>query len=829
MFLGTVDWLWTTAFGAKRQAEPIQQQQQRQCAARTARVRWPARASTTEPASRTVKNCLKPIEVHFVDSATSSPTLRSPCSGSSATSSSFVKANNSGFSWRAATYAPTGTSAETRSSRSTPTTACAPKRTRRSKVGNKKANPAARLVRKRGMVQRIVEMLRLLGSQNKRKTEASATIENLLVSVKRDGARNVINDPTPVLQKEHSATEMSYSSSLYISSASPDVQSFGNSSSILSVSQSAVTVQGSDMRQRVMSASFSKWEEPLAIGVKAQQQTPLIRSPLQLHQPVEVTEALGVTQSMSPETKTSGRRRTRTPSDIGTPSSTRAFRSSVVSSPGGKKNILSYLESDASDLAVRIQEVEVLLQGTSGECCTAPLESQYEECCDDVMLLACNDKNKVSSERYSVLADPSRSLLQATDTDADRQVRAIYEEVMSMFCHDFVQKEIKNHLLMLKGAAHRALERFVTEVVLGEVKEAIRRLPSRRPLSVGVRRHVTLQKGALPNELMADVEDDKIYHSALQRGAHGTPQEQQGIAVSLKTGHSLTYRQLKTLGPNEWLNDQIINAYLGLICEERNASMKKDVAVTLGTHFFAKVQHELLGSSDKLAVSGPLPQLTSNSGILRWFKRKRHILQPGATRIVLVPINLMQSHWTLAVLNWDIGTWLYYDSFLNSDLAASHGLTVLQLLAHVFSEAKRLICQDSAEGNDKGCKDNDKKNSVAGGFNGRSGSEGMHAENMAVGVQAMPVSINDLALVVAEPPSRYLRPSSPAGGFSTAPQQENTYDCGVFVCQTAWCAAHGIAPEFNQGDMMAFRRIMLHELLLQRLLPRLPFATFTTW
>lgn len=374
------------------------------------------------------------------------------------------------------------------------------------------------------------------------------------------------------------------------------------------------------------------------------------------------------------------------------------------------------------------------------------------------------------------------SLLASVDTWEDRRVRAVYEGTMSTVCRATVEEEVVSYLQLMEGVALRALERWVMEAVLKEVGDAIKNLLPGRALSQGIEHHIKGGKAADVRALLASEEDKESYNMVVRRGGnHGVDLAQaQDTAVSFKSGLSLTYRQLATLAPGQWLNDQVINAYLSMICEERNALRGKEVAVSLGTHFYARVEQELRGRTSDAET---LPPLLTNSGVLRWLRRRRHVLQPGTTRIVLVPVNLSQTHWALAVLNWELCTWFYYDSYIHGKSAVARGELILRQLAHAFSESWRILCGDDVS---------------------------RHVDCRRV-VAAAAAHGNDV---------------SAESGFAVAPQQTNSYDCGVFVCCAAWCAVNGVAMDFTQCDVTASRRVMLHELFCQRGLPRFPVSTF---
>lgn len=412
-------------------------------------------------------------------------------------------------------------------------------------------------------------------------------------------------------------------------------------------------------------------------------------------------------------------------------------------------------------------------------------------------------------QQYSALYDSNETLLRAVDTDADRKVRYIYEIVLGDFVRSAVEVEARKRINFFNHMAQRALESYVMRALVAKVEPSSKSLVATKALSHGIRRHIECGKAAYICELAEDEDDRAVFETTLTTGKWDSSRsqnsgEQERVAVSLKSGIAITYRQLSTLAPGVWLNDQIINAYLGLICDEYNVRAGCEAAVSMGTHFYAKVQQEMrIGNAGLNPSSGGFPTLEQNSGVLRWLKRRRHILQSGTTRIVLVPVNLWQSHWTLAVLDWERNRWTYYDSLLYGNAPAPQGSTVLGALHHTFEEARRILC------------DSDDANSN-------------HTVKAERGYQPRVNGAADQRrLTVATPVGSGCGYDATNGWFDVAPQQQNSSDCGVFVCHVAWCVVNGVALTFTQEDVTALRRVMLHELLLQRLLRRLPLALYT--
>lgn len=122
----------------------------------------------------------------------------------------------------------------------------------------------------------------------------------------------------------------------------------------------------------------------------------------------------------------------------------------------------------------------------------------------------------------------------------------------------------------------------------------------------------------------------------------------------------ITVGDLKTLQDGKWLNDNIIDFYLNMI----TASEPKVYVWT--THFFTTLQSK------------------GYQGVARWAKRKK--LNLFDLDIVLVPINVLNTHWALACINNVDATIQYIDS-----LTTTGNYSAVKLLATYMSEeAKRL-------------------------------------------------------------------------------------------------------------------------------------------
>jgi sentrin-specific protease 1 len=117
---------------------------------------------------------------------------------------------------------------------------------------------------------------------------------------------------------------------------------------------------------------------------------------------------------------------------------------------------------------------------------------------------------------------------------------------------------------------------------------------------------------------------------------------------------------LKTLSNGQWLNDNIIDFYLNLIM----ANNPKVYGWT--THFYSTLQSK------------------GYQGVARWAKRRK--LNLFEKDLIIIPINILNTHWALALIDNSQYSITYYDS-----LTSSGNRRVLEILQdYMKQEAKRL-------------------------------------------------------------------------------------------------------------------------------------------
>ena len=183
------------------------------------------------------------------------------------------------------------------------------------------------------------------------------------------------------------------------------------------------------------------------------------------------------------------------------------------------------------------------------------------------------------------------------------------------------------------AAAQKAAQEAAAAKAKAEAEEAERRAHS----------HRRMPKDKLVKPLSKDWEA-KI-REAMSRGDH--------VALTTTvTGTELRRKDFMTvLGEKQWLNDEIINAYLEWIVEYANKKAGKN-----GRNAIPKVITHNSFFYKNIATHGP-------QSVSRWMKRKkaegRKLLE---VETVLIPVN-NASHWTIIVVSPKERTIEYLDSF----------------------------------------------------------------------------------------------------------------------------------------------------------------------
>lgn len=243
-------------------------------------------------------------------------------------------------------------------------------------------------------------------------------------------------------------------------------------------------------------------------------------------------------------------------------------------------------------------------------------------------------------------------------------------------------------------------------------------------------------------------------------------QDDERDSINVIAGNPITGYHVGILKGHEWLNDEIVNAYLYTV-----QSCYPDV-FALSSYFYPKLSKESFTDSLK-----------------RWLKP----VQLANRRLVLVPINLGNTHWALVAYNVPSRTLSYYDSMMHRKT----GMTVLEKCLPVFQylhkgEPSELgECVEGGEGSDH---EDDKDNRDSGTDTGDDTKD----EGLAELLGKLDIG-SKISLRIPEGQAR----------------QQDGSSCGVFLCKWAQFLAsrtddsQWTKPPFSQKDVTSLRHDMI--------------------
>jgi len=211
-----------------------------------------------------------------------------------------------------------------------------------------------------------------------------------------------------------------------------------------------------------------------------------------------------------------------------------------------------------------------------------------------------------------------------------------------------------------------------------------------------------------------------------------------GAVVSDGFNAEVTGKHAARLNPGGWLVDEVVNFYMALLQDRDDRHCKADPTAR-PCHFFNSFFVSKLMGTDA--------ELYSYDGVRRFTKK----VDLYGKRLVVVPINVGNLHWTLAAVYMEQKTVRYYDSMGGS----GSGLVYLRALLRYLGDEhqdKKGVPFDSA------------------------------------GWTMVPTTRN-------------------------TPQQLNGFDCGVFASYCAHYVSLGAKPSFSQQHMPHLRRRMMADIL----------------
>ena len=219
-------------------------------------------------------------------------------------------------------------------------------------------------------------------------------------------------------------------------------------------------------------------------------------------------------------------------------------------------------------------------------------------------------------------------------------------------------------------------------------------------------------------------------------------------------------KDLETLQPGQWVNDEIINGYLALLLIRQMSGSEKLRVLFMNTFFYTKLTE----------INKKNPDGYNYKEVKRWTKPSRLASGglPGAQNIfeadkVIIPVNLNNTHWTCVCVNMKEKRIEYYDSLYNLSRGGNVLENIEKYLQDEYEDKMRIKVEDS-EGDESEIE-----------WELRSYDEDRPDE------------------------LRY-------------PQQENYCDCGVFMLQCCKALCDDVFPSFLQQRSMPMlrKRMMCH-------------------
>eukprot|EP00760_Papus_ankaliazontas_P027011 PhM_4_TR3105/c0_g1_i1/m.74091/K08592/SENP1; sentrin-specific protease 1 len=239
----------------------------------------------------------------------------------------------------------------------------------------------------------------------------------------------------------------------------------------------------------------------------------------------------------------------------------------------------------------------------------------------------------------------------------DRVLDGLFNNVVTRLVTDMVVGEISTSISLLEMVL---ADTFLTKMVMGAVEEATKVSSTFRPRGLFKSYRALLERtaGAARFHFFLfdrcpthNDEDMHLFNNTIySTGRKGLNAD--AIVVSF-LAYSVTRRQMQCLKPREWLNDQIINAYVALVCHQ----LSDKTCCFLSSFFMTK-----------LRTAGA-------NAVERWVKKLP--LSAPETRFVLVPINVNASHWALGVISLLDCRVEYYDSMMRHDGGSKAWSTLL--------------------------------------------------------------------------------------------------------------------------------------------------------
>ncbi|BAO38672.1 ULP1 [Kluyveromyces marxianus] len=191
-----------------------------------------------------------------------------------------------------------------------------------------------------------------------------------------------------------------------------------------------------------------------------------------------------------------------------------------------------------------------------------------------------------------------------------------------------------------------------------EFKSYSELIEERRKIAEEIRK---LSKPAKPEKLIPELSSKDV------EAVKATLRRSDNSVLSSKYTLEVSVRDFKTLAPNRWLNDTIIEFFMKYI--ENNTPK----TVAFNSFFYSTLANR------------------GYQGVRRWMKRKKvDILD---LERIFIPVNLNDSHWTLGIIDIKNKRILYLDS-LSSGANSVSFLIMKNIQSYLIEESKNKLGKD---------------------------------------------------------------------------------------------------------------------------------------
>lgn len=309
-----------------------------------------------------------------------------------------------------------------------------------------------------------------------------------------------------------------------------------------------------------------------------------------------------------------------------------------------------------------------------------------------------------------------------------------------------------------------------------------------------------------------------MYPSSLHTLLHNAPSYRDTI-IGRCDSEIVTLEKLQCLLDEGWLNDEVVNFHMKQLFLSNNFhfSTRSNRTQTFnsqpsyflngfGCHsvsgepprvwvcssFFLTTLMGISVDEDNQVSSIHAPRLYSHSGVAKWSKRAG--IDLSVIDLVIVPINIPNTHWALAVLDVNRCSLHYYDS-MNSN-SSIQTATVGDILNY---STGTLV-------SNKGSQSSSFRYQVCASIAGWAVDEW---KTNATSVTTISTTESASFLSTIDP-SSWLVTIYPS---THVPQQSNYYDCGIFMCCFATAISQGKKFTFTQADMPYERRKLILDIV----------------